>query len=79
MKQNWIIAIVRSRRGGGTRPAWRGVLPTRRLRTFDLLLVPEPAQVGGGLAALSDAGQGDVVPLQGRIQQAVDLRLLWHS
>lgn len=49
------------------------------LRTFNLLLVPEPAQVGGRLAPLGDTGQGDVVSLQGRIRQAVDLRLLWHT
>lgn len=42
-------------------------LPASPLRTFNLLLVPEPAQVGGGLAALSDAGQGDVFPLHGWI------------
>lgn len=49
------------------------------LRTFDLLLVPEPAQVGGGLAALSDAGQSDLVSLQGGFCQAINLWLLWHT
>lgn len=49
------------------------------LHTFDLLFVPEPAQVGGGLAALSDAGQSDVVSLQGGLRQAIDLRLLRHT
>ena len=49
------------------------------LHTFNLLLIPEPAQVGGGLAALSHAGQSDVVSLHGRLCQAIDLRLLWHT
>lgn len=49
------------------------------LHTFDLLFIPEPAQVSGGLAALSDAGQGDVVALQGRLRQAIDLWLLWYT
>ena len=47
--------------------------------TFDLLLIPEPAQVRGGLAALSHAGQSDVVSLHGRLRQAIDLWLLWHT
>ena len=51
----------------------------KSIRTFDLLLVPEPAQVGGGLAALSDAGQSDVVSLQGGLRKAIDLRLLGHT
>lgn len=49
------------------------------LHTFDLLLIPEPAQVGGRLAALSDAGQSDVVSLHGRLRQAIDLWFLWHT
>jgi len=47
--------------------------------TFDFLFIPEPTQVGGGLAALSDAGQSDVVPLHGGICQAIDLWLLRHT
>lgn len=47
--------------------------------TFDLLLVPEPAEVGGGLAALGHAGQSDVVALDGGFRQAVDLRPLWDT
>lgn len=47
--------------------------------TFDFFLIPEPAQVGGGLAALSDAGQCDVVPLHGWLCHAIDLRLFWHT
>ena len=46
------------------------------LLTFDLLFIPEPAQVGGGLAALGHAGQSDLVSLQGGLRQAVDLWLL---
>lgn len=49
------------------------------LPTFDLLLIPEPAQISGRLAALSDAGQGDVVTLHGRLCQAIDLWLLWYT
>ena len=49
------------------------------LHTFDLLLIPEPAQVGGGLAAMSHAGQSDVVALHGGLRQAIDLRLLRHT
>lgn len=46
------------------------------LHTFDLLLIPKPAQVGSRLAALGHAGQSDVVPLHGRLCQAIDLWLL---
>lgn len=49
------------------------------LHTFDLLFIPEPAQVSGGLAALSDAGQSDVVSLHGGLRQAIDLRLLRYT
>ncbi len=49
------------------------------LHTFDLLLIPEPAEVGSGLAALGDAGQSDVVSLHGGLRQAIDLWLLWHT
>lgn len=49
------------------------------LHTFDLLFIPEPAQVSGGLAALGDAGQSDVVSLHGGLCQAIDLWLLWHT
>lgn len=52
---------------------------TQMLHTFDLLFIPEPAQVGGRLAALSDAGQSDVVSLHGRLCQAIDLWLLWDT
>ncbi len=54
-------------------------MQVRALHTFDLLLVPEPAQVGGGLAALSDAGQSDVVSLHGGLRQAINLWLLRHT
>lgn len=49
------------------------------LHTFDLLFIPEPAQVSGRLAALSDAGQSDIVSLHGRVHQPIDLWLLWHA
>lgn len=49
------------------------------VHTFDLLFVPEPAQVSSRLAALGDAGQGDVVPLLGRLCQAINLWLLWYT
>lgn len=49
------------------------------LHTFDLLFIPEPAQVGSGLATLGDAGQSDVVSLLGRLCQAIDLWLLWYT
>lgn len=49
------------------------------LLTFDLLFIPEPAQVSGRLAALGHAGQGDVVSLLGRLCQAIDLWLLRYT
>lgn len=56
-----------------------GVNAGMTLHTFDLLFIPEPAQVSGGLAALGDAGQSDVVSLHGGLCQAIDLWLLWHT
>lgn len=74
-----IISIIPSRLCDEACPIWWGFPQMRLLRTFNLLLVPEPAQVGGRLAPLGGAGQGDVVSLQGRIHQAIYLRLLWHT
>lgn len=51
-------------------------LQMQTVHTFDLLLIPKPAQVGSRLAALGHAGQSDVVPLHGRLCQAIDLWLL---
>lgn len=54
-------------------------LQIQMLHTFDLLFIPKPAQVGSGLAAVSHAGQSDVVSLHGRFRQAIDLWLLRHT
>lgn len=51
----------------------------RVLHTLDLLFIPEPAQVSGGLAALGDASQSDAVSLLGRLCQAIDLWPLWYT
>lgn len=56
-----------------------GHVAAEKLPTFDLLFISEPAQVGGRFAAVSHAGQSDVIALQGRLHQALDLWLLRHA
>lgn len=70
-------AVGRVNENDVRRPSW---FPPKQLwRTFDLLVVPEPAQVGCRLAALSDTGQSDFVALHDGLRHAIDLGLLRHT
>lgn len=71
----WLYCMFHSQKSSCDADVNAGIMS----RTFDLLLVPEPAQVGGRLAALGDAGQSDVVSLHGGLRQPIDLWLLWHA